>query len=112
MVLITLALISALAFWYYGTLCLFAVRARREYRRYGIAHLRVMVGYLQLLGATGVMVGLFVSPIGAAAALGLAIMMTFAIGTRIRIGDTFKLMLPATSQAILNWTLVYLFATA
>jgi uncharacterized membrane protein YphA (DoxX/SURF4 family) len=110
MLLVTLATVSALAFFYYGYETLFANRPRGEFERYGIPQVRVLVGSLQLLGATGVVIGLFFAPLGTAAAIGLTLMMLLGLAARYRIHDAPRLMIPAASLAILNATLVYLFA--
>lgn len=109
MIAVPFALSSAIAFTYYGFRCLRSSEARQEYRRYGISRFRVMNGVLQLLGATGVMVGLVFSPLGAAAALGLAAMMALGLITRVRLGDAPRLMIPAASLCVLNSVLFGLF---
>ena len=111
MLLVTLAVISALSFFYYGGETLFANPPRIEYERYGIPKFRVLVGSLQILGAAGVVIGLFFAPLGAAAATGLALMMVLGVTARYRIHDAPRLMIPAASLAVLNAVLVYLFVT-
>ena len=110
MLLVILAAVSALAFLYYGAETLFAARPRREFERYGMPQLRVFVGSMQLLGAAGVLIGIFVAPIGAVAAAGLTIMM-LGLVARYRIHDAPRLMIPASSLALLNAMLVFLFVT-
>jgi len=109
MFLVALALLSALLFFYFGAACIWQARLRDEYRRYGIPEWRVPVGVLQLLGASGVLVGLAVAPIGAAAALGLCLLMVLGVILRVRLRDTLVRMLPAISLAVLNAVLVYAF---
>ena len=87
MLLVILVAVSAVAFLYYGAETLFADRPRREFERYGLPHLRVFVGSMQLLGAAGVLIGIFVAPIGAVAAAGLTIMMLLGLVARYRIHD-------------------------
>ncbi len=72
---------------------------------------RVFVGLMQLLGAVGVIVGLFFAPVGVVAALGLVVMMFLGLAARYRIRDAPRLMLPAANLAILNAILVALFTT-
>lgn len=112
MILAALALVSAAAFFYYGFTCITSLRVRAEYRRYGIPHLRVLNGTLQMFGAGGVLIGLLVPPLGAAAALGLCLMMLLGLNTRRRLRDAWKLRIPATMLATLNGVLVVLFALA
>jgi hypothetical protein len=109
MLLVTLAAVSALAFFYYGGETLFANQPRGEFERYGMPNVRVLVGSLQLLGAAGVAIGIFIAPLGATAAAGLTLMMLLGLAARYRIHDSLRLMVPAGSLAMLNATLVYLF---
>lgn len=109
MIVVPFAVLSALAFTWYGLRCIFSFEVRHEYRRYGIPQLRVLNGCLQLLGAGGVMIGLLFAPIGVVAASGLCTMMLLGLLTRVRLGDAFVLMIPATSLAMLNGLLVALF---
>jgi hypothetical protein len=110
MLLVTLAVVSALAFFYYGGETLFAHPPRGEYERYGMPKVRVLVGSLQLLGGAGVVIGIFVAPLGVLAATGLTVMMLLGLAARWRIHDAPRLMVPAGSLAVLNAALVYLFA--
>ena len=109
MLLVLLALTSALAFCWYGAETLFADRPRAEFERYGLPRVRIFVGSMQLIGAAGVLTGLFVAPIGAAAAAGLTVMMLLGLAARWRVHDAPRLMLPAGTLAVLNAVLVLLF---
>ena len=51
------------------------------------AGLWVLIGALELAGATGLLVGLWVPAIGVAAAVGLGLLMAGAIGAHLRAGD-------------------------
>ncbi len=112
MLLTLLGLLSAGAFYFYGISCWFSERLRLEYLRYGVPHLRDILGTLQILGSTGILLGFAFPPLGAAAALGLSLMMAIGLIFRWRLGDQLRLMIPATSLAILNAVLVALFLTA
>jgi len=109
MFVVPFALLSASAFTYYGLRCIKSLAARREYRRYGISHLRVLNGTFQLFGAGGVMIGLLIPPIGMVASAGLCVMMLLGLQTRIRLGDAKRLMIPASTLAALNALLFVLF---
>ncbi len=108
-VLVLLAVASASAFFVYGLRCIFSFEVRHEYRRYGIANLRVLNGSLQLLGACGVLAGLAVPLLGATAAGGLCVMMLLGLVTRHRLRDPWRARIPATTLAVLNGLLVLLF---
>ena len=107
--LVLLIVLSAVSFVYYGVGCLASQRLRDEYLRYGVPHLRVISGTLQLLGAAGVVIGLTIEPIGVAAAAGLCVMMTLGVVVRMRMRDTFRVMIPAASLAVINGVLAVLF---
>lgn len=109
MSVVVLALASAVAFFYYGGETLFATPPRGEYERYGMPRLRIVAGTLQVLGATGVLLGLVVPAIGVAAAGGLTVMMLLGLLVRYRLHDAPRLMVPAGTLAILNATLVVVF---
>jgi hypothetical protein len=109
MLLVPLVALSAVPFLYYGLACIWSPRLQDEYLRYGIPNLRVVSGILQLLGAAGVVIGLVVAPLGATAAAGLCIMMVLGVGVRVRMRDCVRLMVPATSLALINSALVWLF---
>lgn len=109
MVLISLALISGLSFTLYGIQTIFGHRPRAEFERYGIPGLRSFVGSMQLLGAGGVLLGMAYSPLGALAAAGLTTMMVLGLAVRVKIRDSPRAMVPATSLALVNAVLVALF---
>ena len=98
----TFAIVSAVSFLFFGTSCLLTQAMRAEFVRYGLSRFRVLTGYLQLLGAAGLFAGLWWTPIGAAAAAGLALLMVFGVGARQRIGDPWPQQVPAAFYAVLN----------
>ena len=112
MVLTVLALTSALAFAYYGVRCLVSPVLIAEYERYGMPHVRLWVGSLEILGAVGLLVGFVFAPLGAAAALGLAVLMVLGLGLRVGLRDTVAQMMPALLLAVINGVLVALFLRA
>ncbi len=108
-VLVLLALVSGLAFLYYGFRVLFRTELRGEFERYGMPAVRQLVGVLEVLGATAVILGLAVAPLGALAAAGLTTLMILGLIVRYRIHDAPRLMVPAALLAALNAVLVVLF---
>jgi hypothetical protein len=111
MLLVTLVLISALAFFFYGGETLFATPPRGEYERYGMPRLRVFAGSMQLLGGAGLLVGLWITPIGLAGAVGLTLMMVLGLVVRYRVHDAPRLMVPAGTLGAINAALIVLFVS-
>jgi len=103
-----LILFSIISFLVFGSACLCSKRMRTEFARYGIPHYRKITGLLQLLGALGLMVGVFLPVAGLLAAAGLASLMFLGTVLRIRIQDTFIQTLPAIIYMLLSsWLVVH-----
>ncbi len=94
--------VSAAAFLGYGIACLSSRRMDAEFRRYGLARFRRLVGTLECLGALGLLAGHFSPPILVLAAAGLTLLMILAVVTRVRIGDSLASTLPAIVLLVTN----------
>jgi hypothetical protein len=100
---ITIAtLIASASFFCFGFGYLLIPQMKAEFVRYRLAHYRVIVGWLQITGAAGLLVGLRYPSIGLAAGCGLALMMGVAVVTRLRIGDSLVQCVPAILFLLLN----------
>jgi len=108
-ILVVLALVSGSSFLYYGAKVLLDSASRNEFERYGVPAVRQLVGILEVLGGTAVILGLAVAPLGVVAAAGLTMLMVLGLAVRIRINDAPRLMVPAASLGALNAVLVALF---
>ncbi|NBD38324.1 MAG: hypothetical protein GVY10_07140 [Verrucomicrobia bacterium] len=95
-------LFSSLSFICYGLGILLLPRMRLEFARYGLARMRWPTGLLEVAGAAGLLVGLRVPWIGAAAAGGLCLLMVLGFFVRLKIGDGFVRGLPALIYALIN----------
>lgn len=79
-----------------------------EFDRYGLAKFRVLTGFLQLLGATGLLVGIWLSPlIGLISAFGLAMQMLLGFSVRVRIKDSILQSLPSFLYLCANLWLAF-----
>lgn len=81
---------------------------RREFERYGYPRYRKLVGALQLLGATGLLVGFYAPWAGQVGSGGLALLMLLGIGVRIKIKDTVLQTLPAFAYMLINAYLAFI----
>lgn len=81
---------------------------KAEFERYGLKEQRILVGILQLVGAAGVLLGWYSSPIlcGIASA-GLFVLMTGGFIVRLKIKDSFLQSLPSFLYALLSLYLAY-----
>ena len=74
-----------------------------EFERYGVAQFRTLVGYLELLGGLGQIIGYYISTeLFLAASLGLATLMFMAIILRTKLRDPFLEIIPAAVLFVIN----------
>jgi len=97
-----LTLVSSFAFLSYGIYCLTAPAMEREFLRYGLPQLRVITGWLEILAAVGLIVGLWWPLSFWISSGGLSLLMLCGLYTRLSIGDPLHLWLPAFLLLVLN----------
>jgi hypothetical protein len=95
-------LLSSLVFLFYGVACLAFDGMKRDFERFGLSHLRVLTGTLEVLGAAGLMVGFWWPPLVVLSAGGLAVMMLVGVATRMGVLDSLVQTLPALALMLLN----------
>ena len=101
-----LTFFSGFSFLFFGTASLFTSQMKSEFMRYGLENFRALIGVLQLLGALGLLLGYFYSPLlQTLAASGLSILMILGFFVRMRIRDSFIKSAPSLIYAVLNATL-------
>ena len=101
-------LLTAIAFLVYGPSCVFSGHMVVEFERYRLARFRKITGYLQILGAVGLLIGYLGTPIaGLLASLGLSIQMLLGFGVRLLIRDSLLQCLPSFSFMMINVGLVF-----
>jgi uncharacterized membrane protein YphA (DoxX/SURF4 family) len=94
--------LSVLLFLYYGLSCLFSDGMMAEFRRFGLSRFRRLTGSLEVMGALGLLAGLFVPIVTLLASAGLALLMLLGVLTRVRVGDPALETLPATILLVMN----------
>lgn len=101
-------LLTTIAFLVYGPCCVFSGHMVVEFERYRLARFRKITGYLQILGAVGLLIGFLGTPIvGLLASLGLSIQMLLGFGVRLLIRDSLLQCLPSLSFTMINVGLVF-----
>ncbi len=99
--------LSTTLFLSYGIACLFMDGMKRDFERFGLSHLRILTGTLEVLGALGLILGQFWPPLVPLSAGGLALMMFVGIATRIRVLDSLAQTLPALVLMCVNLFIVW-----
>ena len=75
---------------------------KSEFIRFNLEKYRAMVGFLEIFGGIGLIVGIIYNPILILSSAGLSILMLLGIGVRIRIKDGLLRILPAILFMVLN----------
>lgn len=99
-----LVVFSALSFIGYGIVCLTSDYMQKEFERFHLEEFAVLTGMLELLGGSGMLVGLFSGMLWllAFSSGGLSLLMLFGIGFRIRAKDSLINTLPAILFMLMN----------
>jgi hypothetical protein len=100
----TAVFLSSSAFLFYGINCLISQKMADEFIRFGLDRKRrLLTGYLQLLGALGLLLGYsFSAKLAFAASAGLSLLMLFGFAVRIKIKDSLLQSLPSLVFALIN----------
>jgi hypothetical protein len=75
---------------------------KKEFKRFGLEKIGLLTIGLELMGATGLIVGLKFNPILVVSSLGLALLMLVGLVVRIRLKDSIWISLPAFFYMGLN----------
>ncbi len=95
--------LSVAAFLFYGIACLLSPKLKVEFTRYQLARWRVLVGWLEISGALGLVVGQWFPLLKVAAAAGLVLLMLCGLWARWRVRDPWSAMAPAFVLAVVNF---------
>ena len=106
--LISSVLISSLSFLFYTINYFISPHMKNEFRRFKLERLGLLIIILEILGAIGLLVGLFFNPILLISSSGLALLMLLALIARINSKDSLWVSLPAILFLALNTYIVYL----
>jgi uncharacterized membrane protein YphA (DoxX/SURF4 family) len=98
----SLTCFSGVIFLIYGVLCFYSVSMENDFHRFGLDILRVPTGVLELLGGSGMLIGLKWQPAVWISSTGLAVLMLIAFGIRMRMRDGVAVSLPSLVLMLLN----------
>ena len=101
------AIFSGISFIVYGIASFNSKRMVSEFTRWGLKKLRYIIGFFQLIGGIGLLIGLFYSTMLSLFSFCLSLMMIIAVFVRVNIKDSMVKMLPAIFYAILNGVIFY-----
>ena len=93
---------SGVTFVVYGVLCFYSTSMANDFHRFGMDYLRVPTGILELLGGSGLLIGLRWMPARWISSAGLALLMLIAFAIRMRMRDGVAVSLPSFLLMLLN----------
>lgn len=103
-----LSITSSLVFIVYGVFCAFTPSMLADFHRFGLDNLRILTGILEILGGTGLLVGLKWRPALWLSSAGLALLMLIAFGVRLKMRDSVVLSTPSFLLMLLNAYILFL----
>jgi hypothetical protein len=93
---------SAICFLFYGISFLLNSGMKAEFHRYGLDKFRKLIGFLQLLGGAGLLIGFVWQPALIMASGGLSLLMLIGFGIRLKMKDGFWESMPSFIFMLLN----------
>lgn len=106
--LLVLVLFSSTSFLLYGITFFCSNHMQNEFKRFGLEKFGALTAILEILGASGLLVGLFSTPILLISSGGLTLLMFFGLLARARVKDSLLASLPAFIFMVLNSYIFYL----
>ena len=98
---------TAVSFIIYGYSSFISRRMKSEFNRWGYSNQRKIVGFLQILGGIGFLLGLKINLLLVLTSFCFIVMMTSAILIRIKIKDNITDILPAITYLFLSILIFY-----
>ena len=99
---LVLSILSGVSFIFFGIACFYSDLFVNEFYRYGLSEFRPIVGFFQLLGGIGCIIGIYHKKILIISSFGLSVMMLLGVAVRIKINDTFIQTIPALIYLTVN----------
>ncbi len=106
---VALTWFSGIAFLLYGLLCLASLSMVEDFQRFGLEPLRLPIGFLEVLGGAGLLIGLRWPPVLWIASAGLTLLMLIAFAVRLYMRDSVAASLPSLLFVGVN---AYIFISA
>jgi hypothetical protein len=95
-------LISSVSFIAFAVSYFTSPHMKKEFKRFGLEKIGLLTIILQLMGATGLIIGLKFNPILTISSFGLALIMLSGLIVRIKLKDSVWISLPALFYMGLN----------
>lgn len=101
-------ILSGASFVAYGISCLLSGNMKSEFRRFGLARFRLLVGWLEIAGGGAQLAHSILPQVSLTATAGIFLLMLLGVIVRIRTGDRLWVTLPALGFMALNGWLLFM----
>jgi hypothetical protein len=101
-------LVSSLSFLFYGVSYFISPHMKNEFERFKLERLALLVILLEIVGALGLLIGLWYTPLLLLSSGGLGLLMLLGLIVRIKLKDSLWISLPALFYMLLNGYIFYL----
>ena len=102
-----LILFSSISFLAYGVEYLRSPHMKNEFKRFGLEKLGGFTVILEVLGAIGLLAGIWFNSLLLFSSFGLGLLMLLGVLVRIKMRDSLWISLPATFYMALNFYIFY-----
>ncbi|NOT35782.1 MAG: hypothetical protein HOP11_00220 [Saprospiraceae bacterium] len=106
-IFVSCVLVSSISFFAYAVSYFSSPHMKNEFKRFELEKLGLLTIILQILGALGLLIGLFIKPILLISSGGLAVLMLLGLLVRIKSKDSFWVSFPALFYMVLNVYILY-----
>ena len=108
MTLVTICiLISSFSFIFYSISYFVGTHMKNEFKRFDLEKLGLLVIILEILGALGLLIGLWYKPLLLLSSAGLALLMFLGVVVRFNLKDSLWITIPALFYMVLNGYILY-----
>ena len=100
-------ILSSFSFLFYGVSYFISPHMKNEFKRFKLEKLGLLTIVLEILGALGLLIGLWYKPLLLLSSGGLALLMFLGVIVRIKLKDSLWISLPAVFYMGLNAYIFY-----
>lgn len=101
-------LLSSFSFLFYAISYFVGTHMKNEFKRFNLEKLGFLVIMLEIVGALGLLIGIWYKPLLLVSSAGLALLMFLGVIVRIKMKDNLWISLPALFYMGLNGYIFYL----
>ena len=107
-ILNSFVILSSFSFLFYGISYFVSPHMKNEFKRFKLEKLGLLTIVLEIVGALGLLIGLWYQPLLLLSSGGLALLMFLGVLVRLKLKDSLWITLPALFYMVLNGYIFYL----